>query len=69
MSGVVSTISCFPLDVIRTRLACDSSYKGMADVVRKVVKAEGVGALYKVGGTRAWGSVGACKGRCGCGVL
>jgi len=54
MSGVVSTISCFPLDVIRTRLACSSEYTGMVDVVAKTVRTEGVRACAYTNPNQLW---------------
>mmetsp|Transcript_32640 Transcript_32640/g.45305 ORF Transcript_32640/g.45305 Transcript_32640/m.45305 type:complete len:380 (-) Transcript_32640:224-1363(-) len=45
-AGVVSTIACFPLEVLRTRLACSNEYAGMVDCLAQMIKKEGVGSLY-----------------------
>ena len=43
---MTSTIACFPLEVLRTRLACSTEYKSMVDASLKIFKAEGPRAFY-----------------------
>jgi solute carrier family 25 carnitine/acylcarnitine transporter 20/29 len=49
MAGVVSWIVTFPIDVVKTRLQCDSSgkYTGVFDCVRKTYAAEGYKAFSR----------------------
>jgi solute carrier family 25 (mitochondrial carnitine/acylcarnitine transporter), member 20/29 len=50
-AGVAFWASVYPVDVVKTRLQTDSDarprYGGMADCARQIVRAEGVGALYR----------------------
>ena len=48
VSGCVSTICCFPLDVVRTRLmSLGSDYRGIISSLGRIVKEEGYHGLYK----------------------
>lgn len=49
LAGGVSNIILYPLDVVRSRLTVDSAgvYKGVGDALHKIVKSEGIPALYK----------------------
>lgn len=51
VAGVGFWGTVYPIDVIKTRLQTDSDtrprYRGMADCARKIVAAEGAGALYR----------------------
>mmetsp|Transcript_17553 Transcript_17553/g.48989 ORF Transcript_17553/g.48989 Transcript_17553/m.48989 type:complete len:335 (+) Transcript_17553:1350-2354(+) len=48
LAGATSSTLLYPLEVVRSRITCDTSgaYKGVLDAFRKVVATEGVGALY-----------------------
>lgn len=48
-AGATSTIALHPLEVLRSRLTCDTTgqYKGLISATRQIVKAEGVGSLYR----------------------
>ena len=46
MAGVTSTVTCFPLEVVRTRLACSSEYGNMFQAVSVIARKEGLGAFY-----------------------
>jgi hypothetical protein len=45
-AGVTSTITCFPLEVLRTRLAVSSQYKNLVHAAVSIVRQEGPKALY-----------------------
>ena len=45
-AGVTSTVTCFPLEVLRTRLACSDQYRNLAHAAVSIVRAEGAGALF-----------------------
>ena len=49
-AGSVGCVACYPLDLVRTRLTTElpgkENYKGIADVFRKIISAEGPKALY-----------------------
>ncbi|GMH36945.1 hypothetical protein BSKO_04818 [Bryopsis sp. KO-2023] len=49
LAGGASNAILYPLEVVRSRLTIDSTgaYKGAADAFSKIVKSEGVPALYK----------------------
>lgn len=51
MAGVAFWLPCYPIDAAKTRLQTDSvmnpQYRGLVDCIRKVVRTEGVGALYR----------------------
>lgn len=51
LAGVGFWASVYPIDVIKTRIQTDSDvkprYRGMVDCARQMVRAEGIGALYK----------------------
>lgn len=53
LAGVASWISCYPLDVIKTRLQAQSStkYSGIIDCFRQSVKEEGYRVLWRGLGT------------------
>ncbi|CAH9132303.1 unnamed protein product [Cuscuta epithymum] len=54
VAGVVSWISCYPLDVVKTRLQAQSEplrYNGIVDCFRKIVKQEGHMVLWRGLGT------------------
>jgi len=46
LAGVTSTIATFPLEVLRTRLACSVQYANMVDATFQIIKTEGVMAFY-----------------------
>ena len=50
LAGVTSTVACYPLETLRTRLALSSSsgrqYKGILDCLSTMVRTEGPGSLY-----------------------
>ena len=52
LAGLTSTIICFPLETVRTRLAVapQGQFHGMIDCARQIVSREGCGALFKVRG-------------------
>ncbi len=45
-AGVTSTITCFPLEVLRTRLACSDAYNNVVHAAVSIVRTEGPRALY-----------------------
>ena len=45
-AGVTSTITCFPLEVLRTRLACSDQYRNLVHAAAVIVKNEGPKALF-----------------------
>jgi hypothetical protein len=45
-AGVTSTITCFPLEVLRTRLACSDAYRNVVHAAVSIVRTEGPRALY-----------------------
>lgn len=47
-AGVTSTVTCFPLEVLRTRLACapPGTYSGLGGALAAIVRAEGPAALF-----------------------
>ncbi|KAL3631889.1 hypothetical protein CASFOL_024873 [Castilleja foliolosa] len=47
LTGVTSWISCYPFDVIKTRIQAESKYCGIFDCYRKCVKQEGYHALWR----------------------
>lgn len=47
VSGALGATCVYPLQVVRTRMQAQSSYKGMADVFRKTLKHEGFRGFYK----------------------
>ncbi|KAJ3414585.1 hypothetical protein HDV05_006324 [Chytridiales sp. JEL 0842] len=52
IAGVSEIVICYPLDVVKTRFqlqvaGTEGAYKSMADAFSKIVKQEGVGALYR----------------------
>lgn len=49
LAGGASNIVLYPLEVVRSRLTVDSTgmYKGVGDAFQKIVRSEGVPALYK----------------------
>ncbi|GKV27017.1 hypothetical protein SLEP1_g36226 [Rubroshorea leprosula] len=56
LGGVASWISCYPLDVVKTRLQAQSlssprKYNGIIDCLKKSVKQEGSGVLWRGLGT------------------
>ncbi|XP_004304507.1 PREDICTED: mitochondrial arginine transporter BAC2 [Fragaria vesca subsp. vesca] len=56
LAGVASWISCYPLDVVKTRLQAQSSYPppkytGIVDCFRKSVRADGYAVLWRGLGT------------------
>jgi Ca2+-binding EF-hand superfamily protein len=48
-AGATGQLAVYPLEIAKTRLAVSPSgaYAGLADVLRKVYRAEGLGALYQ----------------------
>lgn len=46
--GVTATVTCFPLDVLRTRVMGPTghAYGGVIDTFRQLVQKEGLGSLY-----------------------
>ncbi|KAJ3269583.1 hypothetical protein HDV01_001184 [Terramyces sp. JEL0728] len=66
VSVIVSSFGVYPLDTVRRRLQMQSEkpvnerlYNGTADCFRKIVKNEGVTALFKGAGANVFRSVGA----------
>ena len=55
LAGVTSWISCYPFDVVKTRLQAQTpssiKYKGIIDCFKKSVNAEGYGVLWRGLGT------------------
>ncbi|XP_027921803.1 calcium-binding mitochondrial carrier protein SCaMC-3-like [Vigna unguiculata] len=47
VSGAVGATCVYPLQVVRTRMQAQRSYKGMGDVFRKTYKNEGIRGFYK----------------------
>lgn len=52
LSGATCAIATYPLDLVRTRLACQSKkhpiYKGIIDCMHKVFAQEGIAGLYVI---------------------
>ena len=47
IAGVTACITCFPLDLLRTRILADpSNSAGIAATLRSILRAEGFTALY-----------------------
>ena len=46
-AACISTIVTYPLDIIRFRMAVDPTLNTIPQVVRAVVRDEGIGAFYK----------------------
>ncbi|KAK6148853.1 hypothetical protein DH2020_016378 [Rehmannia glutinosa] len=51
LAGVTSWISCYPFDVIKTRIQAQSKYSGIVDCFRRSVKQEGYNVLWRGLGT------------------
>ncbi|GFP99926.1 mitochondrial arginine transporter bac2 [Phtheirospermum japonicum] len=51
LAGVTSWISCYPFDVLKTRIQAQSKYCGIFDCYRKCVEQEGYNALWRGIGT------------------
>lgn len=55
LAGVASWVCCYPLDVVKTRLQAQSPdsirYSGIVDCIRKSVRDEGHGVLWRGLGT------------------
>ncbi|KAH1204890.1 Calcium-binding mitochondrial carrier protein SCaMC-3 [Glycine max] len=47
VSGTLGATCVYPLQVVRTRMQAQRSYKGMADVFRKTLEHEGLRGFYK----------------------
>ncbi|KAG4915597.1 hypothetical protein JHK87_053154 [Glycine soja] len=47
VSGALGATCVYPLQVVRTRMQAQRSYKGMADVFRKTLEHEGLRGFYK----------------------
>ncbi|KAI8828607.1 mitochondrial carrier domain-containing protein [Chytriomyces cf. hyalinus JEL632] len=52
IAGVTEILVCYPLDVIKTRFqlqvsGAENAYKSLGDAFSKIIKQEGVGALYR----------------------
>ncbi len=45
-AGVTSTVTCFPLEVLRTRLACSDQYRNLVHAAAVISRTEGPGALF-----------------------
>ena len=45
-AGVTSTITCFPLEVLRTRLACSSQYRSLVHAAVDIARTEGPKAFF-----------------------
>lgn len=47
--GAIACITCYPLDLIKTRLTVDKHghYKGITHAICSVLKSEGIGGLYR----------------------
>ena len=48
LTGVTATVTCFPLDVMRTRVMGPGghAYGGVFNTFTKMVRTEGIGSLY-----------------------
>lgn len=48
ITGVTATVTCFPLDVLRTRVMGPQghAYNGVIDTFRQLIQKEGLGSLY-----------------------
>mmetsp|Transcript_19727 Transcript_19727/g.62746 ORF Transcript_19727/g.62746 Transcript_19727/m.62746 type:complete len:409 (+) Transcript_19727:263-1489(+) len=57
VAGVTSTIVCFPLEVLRTRLACGDQYTGLMNAVMTIFKDEGIKAFYSGVGPSVMGVI------------
>ena len=44
--GVTSTVTCFPLEVLRTRLACSSEYRSLVHAAVDIARKEGPRAFF-----------------------
>ncbi|PIN05907.1 Mitochondrial carrier protein [Handroanthus impetiginosus] len=51
LAGVTSWISCYPLDVLKTRIQAETKYLGLIDCFRRSVKQEGYNLLWRGLGT------------------
>lgn len=48
-AGLASTVACFPLETVRTRLAVEpGAYRGIWDCLSVLTRTSGFGGLYKV---------------------
>ena len=49
LAGATSCLTLHPLEVLRSRVTCDSQgqYRGLVSSTRQIVRSEGVGALYR----------------------
>ena len=47
LAGIASTVACYPLETLRTRLGCDSTYNGLVDCTVRMWREEGPLSLYK----------------------
>jgi hypothetical protein len=56
VSGMLSRIPCHPLDTIKSRLQVGEFKSGIFETGRAIVRAEGVGALYRGFGLTFWAS-------------
>ena len=45
-AGVTSTVTCFPLEVLRTRLACSSEYRNLVHAAVDISRKEGPRAFF-----------------------
>ena len=45
-AGVTSTVTCFPLEVLRTRLACSSEYSNLVHAAVDIARKEGPRAFF-----------------------
>ena len=45
-AGVTSTVTCFPLEVLRTRLACSAEYKNLVHAAVDIARREGPRAFF-----------------------
>lgn len=46
LAGMTATVTCFPLDLVRTRLLSSSVYSNPFGALRDVACKEGISALY-----------------------
>ena len=45
-TGMTATVTCFPLDLVRTRLLSSTAYSNAFSALRDIACKEGIGALY-----------------------
>ena len=45
-AGMTATITCFPMDLVRTRLLSTTAYSNAFAALRTIASQEGIGALY-----------------------